>query len=392
MEHKSKYDFSYNPDPQETPDLDSRFRGELGEAVDIALDIMLSNPEVVRAIDDGKITKESLTEQLYEKISEIFNEEPSAWAGEDQDDDNSWFTWFDADRLAEVAAEYVLENLPLGESFMKEEIEIKKTKGSATAKVRKLQKQYNKILVDLFDQFAAESIEEALEGNEGSFGENINDIVQNALDNLKTKVLDELGVKSGVVGEIGIAIGGGDMADFMGGAEEEASGEEENETEAHEEEESDAFEAGEQAAGDEDEVKEAYKPHNKNVSKIQRPPPEFKVGEMVYVDYSAPEEDIDTSDMDREYATPIVKITWDDYTNSWSYWLSEDEENPEELTEYDAAAIRSFEESYKPYNKKASHGNKMESVEGIKREQIISESRRSDQMSLTDIYTTMYKK
>lgn len=306
MKHKSKYDFSYNPDPQEAPDLGSSFRGELREALDIALNIMLSNPEVVRAIDTGKITKESLSEQLYEKISEIFNEEPSAWTGEDQDDDNSWFTWFDADRLAEVAAEYVLENLPLGESFMKEEIEIKKTKGSATAKVRKLQKQYNKILVDLFDQFAAESIEEALEGNEGSFGENINDIVQSALDNLKTKVLDELGVKSGVVGEIGIAIGGGDMADFMGGAEEEMSGKEGSETEEHEEGESDAWEAGEQAAGDDDETEDSKK---------------------------------------------------------------KDDESVEEKVSL-----------------------RMKSFDGVKRDQIISESRRGDQISLTDIYTSMYKK
>jgi len=89
---------------------------------------------------------------------------------------------------------------------MRDEKETKGPKGSTTNKVRKLQKQYNKILVDLFDQFAAESIEEALDQNEGSFGENIQSIVQAALDNLKGKVMEELGVSGG--GGIDIAAGG----------------------------------------------------------------------------------------------------------------------------------------------------------------------------------------
>ncbi len=102
---------------------------------------------------------------------------------------------------------------------MKEEKETKSFKGSTAGKVKKLQKQYNKILVDLFDQFAAESIEEALDKNEGSFGENISDIVQCALDCLKGKVMDELGISSDAsimdveLGDIGFGIGITDSKD-----------------------------------------------------------------------------------------------------------------------------------------------------------------------------------
>lgn len=72
----------------------------------------------------------------------------------------------------------------------------KGSKGSTSFKIRRLQKQYNKILTDLFDKYAAESIEEALDKSDASFGENITDIVQGALDNLREKVLGELGVSS----------------------------------------------------------------------------------------------------------------------------------------------------------------------------------------------------
>lgn len=141
---------------------------------------------------------------------------------------------------------------------MKEEDVFNKgTKGSATAKVRKLQKQYNKILVDLFDQFAAESIEEALEDSEGSFGENIQGIVQCALDTLKGKVMQELGVSNG--GEVQIAIGsiGPGATDFLAGMKEEGDEDgEDDESKEHEDSESDEFEAGEQAAGDDDEEDE----------------------------------------------------------------------------------------------------------------------------------------
>ena len=155
---------------------------------------------------------------------------------------------------------------------MKEEKELKGTKGSATAKVRKLQKQYNKILVDLFDQFAAESIEEALEKNEGSFGENIQDIVQCALDCLKGKVMAELGVKDSS-GEVAIQIGGlpGIGDDFAAGmAEEENEDEEADETPEHEAEESEEFEAGEKAAGDEDEEDEDEEDEEIEESSLKR--------------------------------------------------------------------------------------------------------------------------
>ncbi len=313
MNFKSKYVFSPNPNPEESRDLGSDFSSEYIDAVDAAYEKLLDDEIFRKLLNTGKIDEDDIKDQLYEIVNDIFSENPEAYAGEEQDDDNSWIHWFDSDKLGEIAADRIRDRLPFGESHMKEEVEIKKTKGSATAKVRKLQKQYNKILVDLFDQFAAESIEEALEGNEGSFGENINDIVQSALDNLKTKVLDELGVKSGVVGEIGIAIGGGDMADFMGGAEEELSGEEEGETEAHEEGESEAWEAGEQAAGDDDEEEKDDKKDEKK-------------------DDKAVEEKVSS------------KVSYLDYLGS------------------------------------------------NRREQIISESRRSDQVSLTDIYTSMYKK
>lgn len=283
-----------------------------------AVDSAMEDEYIAFAIASNIFSAEYICNILDDMASERVMEDSERYVTSEDDEDGYYFN-FNVDLLAEDIIEQLKEflmekyniditNIPQNESYrrkiMKEDVEIKKTKGSATAKVRKLQKQYNKILVDLFDQFAAESIEEALEGNEGSFGENINDIIQNALDNLKTKVLDELGVKSGVVGEIGIAIGGGDMADFMSGVAEELSGEEGEETEAHEEEESDAFEAGEQAAGDNDE---------------------------------------------------------------------EDEEDEDEKVEEKVSS-------------------RIKHTEGIKREQIISESRRSDQMSLTDIYTTMYKK
>ena len=77
---------------------------------------------------------------------------------------------------------------------MKNTDKIVGNKGSTKNKVRKLQKQYNTILVDLFDRYAAECIEAALESNQGSFGENMSGIIQNALDELKMKVMSELDI------------------------------------------------------------------------------------------------------------------------------------------------------------------------------------------------------
>lgn len=100
---------------------------------------------------------------------------------------------------------------------MNNEKEKKGSKGSTSRKIKALQKQYNSILVGLFDQYACESIEEALESVDGSFGENIGSIVQNALDILSGKVLAELGVKSGMSGGgVAIEILGGEGGDEDG--------------------------------------------------------------------------------------------------------------------------------------------------------------------------------
>ena len=107
-------------------------------------------------------------------------------------------------------------------------------KGSATAeKVKKLQKQYNKILSDLFNEHAKESIEEALEDNEGPLGENIDSIVSAATNTLRCKVLNDLGLSSPVEGEVQIAVGGFDLNDAvdLGDPEEEIESEEEEEEE-----------------------------------------------------------------------------------------------------------------------------------------------------------------
>ena len=124
--------------------------------------------------------------------------------------------------------------------------ETKESKSSTAGKISKLQNQYNKILVELFEQFAAESIEEALEQNTGSFGENISNIVQCALDCLKTKVLEELGVNASEGGmAVGIAIDGVIGHD------------EETETPEEEAEESEAEQAIEDMTGTEEHDEEA---------------------------------------------------------------------------------------------------------------------------------------
>ncbi|MDD4109943.1 MAG: hypothetical protein PHS54_00155 [Clostridia bacterium] len=226
---------------------------------------------------------------------------------------------------------------------MQNEKELKGTKGSTTNKIKKLQRQYNKILVDLFDQFAAESIEEALDKSDGSFGENIQDIVQNALDNLKGKVMQELGVKGNTT-EIGIAIGGdltGGMSDFMSGMSEEENEGEEDETPEHEEEESDAFEAGEQAAGDTDEDDSGEDDDDDKLE--EKAPPGKKMERMVkHIKKSAKK-----SGKGEKESKKIA------YATAW-----------------------------KKHN---------ESDGSLKNDKIISESRRNDQASLMDAYMSMFK-
>jgi hypothetical protein len=218
---------------------------------------------------------------------------------------------------------------------MKEEVEDKKIKGSATSKVKKLQKQYNKILIDLFDQYAAECIEDALEGSNGSFGENIQDIVQGALDNLRGKVLEELGIETS--GDSIFAIGNiAPDSDFISGMVEEIEEDEDEESEEHEAEESSEFEEGERAAGDEDEDEDEDKLEEKA-------PPGKKMERMVkHIKKSAKK----SGKSDKE-AKQIA------YATAW-----------------------------KKYN---------ESDESVKRDQIISESRRNDQTSIMDAYMSIRK-
>jgi len=69
-------------------------------------------------------------------------------------------------------------------------------KGTAGRKIKALQKNYNKILIDLFEEYAGECIENALNGAQGAFGENIQSIVRSATDELAGKVLSDLGAES----------------------------------------------------------------------------------------------------------------------------------------------------------------------------------------------------
>ena len=216
------------------------------------------------------------------------------------------------------------------------EKELKGTKGSTTNKVRKLQKQYNKILVDLFDQFAAESIEEALDQNEGSFGENIQSIVQCALDCLKGKVMEELGVKD-ISGEVAVAIGGIGMPEVDEG-EPHADDETEEDHEEHEAEETSEEEAEEHAEG-EDEKEE------KDEELEEKAPPGGKKVERMIKHIKKSEKESGKS------ADEAKKIA--------------------------------FATAWKKHN---------ESDESMKRDKVISANRRSDQVSLTEAYVSMYSK
>ena len=223
---------------------------------------------------------------------------------------------------------------------MNEEKE-KGAKGSTTNKIRKLHRQYNKILVDLFDQFAAESIEEALDKNEGSFGENIQEIIQCALDCLKGKVMNELGVKDNAGGEIDIAVGGIDLADGVGimGDEEEKHSEDETdeEHEEHEAEETPEEEAEEHAEG------ESEKDENDEELE-EKAPPGAKYERMV--------KHIKKSEKKEGKGT-------------------------------DEAKKIAFATAWKKHN---------ESDETLMKDKVVSASRRNDQSLLTEAYASIYKK
>lgn len=88
------------------------------------------------------------------------------------------------------------------------------------SKVKQLQKQYNDLLVDAFEKYAADCIENALDGVESSFGENITDILDGALAELKGKILGDLGVEDAMAAGCGCGAGpevGGGMEMDLGG-------------------------------------------------------------------------------------------------------------------------------------------------------------------------------
>jgi hypothetical protein len=100
-------------------------------------------------------------------------------------------------------------------------------------KVKALEKQYNDLLVSAVSEYAEECIEAALEGSEGTFGENVEEILDTAFAELKTKVLADLGLDAttdmvgyDAEGEEDMAYGGeGDFeAGAEGGEEEEGVG------------------------------------------------------------------------------------------------------------------------------------------------------------------------
>ena len=119
-------------------------------------------------------------------------------------------------------------------------------KSGIAGKIDKLQKQYNKILVDLFRENAECCIDEAIEGSTGPIGSNIEEIIQSALDSLKSKVMEELGIAGEVsidvdimsgmddgvgIGGIALEIGDGSSEDEEGESDSEESDTEEFETE-----------------------------------------------------------------------------------------------------------------------------------------------------------------
>jgi len=63
------------------------------------------------------------------------------------------------------------------------------------SKIKTLQKQYNDILVDAFSKYAPTCIEAALEESEVAFGEDVEGIVQVALDNLRCMILSDFGIE-----------------------------------------------------------------------------------------------------------------------------------------------------------------------------------------------------
>jgi len=137
-------------------------------------------------------------------------------------------------------------------------------------KVEKLQKQYNDILIDAFEKYAPECIEGALSNVKSSFGENIEGILDDALQQLKTKIMADLGIEAGMMGgeggiggmdvemgndsgiEFGSPVGGVPTISVSG----DQSELEDQENPEHEAEESPEEETEERESGEEDEKEE----------------------------------------------------------------------------------------------------------------------------------------
>lgn len=83
------------------------------------------------------------------------------------------------------------------ESEEDEESEEPEVKGSKEVqnKVQALKKQYNDIIRDAFNKYAPECISAALDDSDAAFGENIETVVQGALDNLRDRILSDFGIE-----------------------------------------------------------------------------------------------------------------------------------------------------------------------------------------------------
>jgi hypothetical protein len=255
---------------------------------------------------------------------------------------------------------------------MKDEKDMKSNKGSTANKVKKLQKQYNKILVDLFDQFAAESIEEALEQNEGAFGENIESIVQCALDCLKSKVLGDLGVNASS-GGVSIAVGGFDLDDIVGDEEVEDEGPEVRAFETEKPAKSNEDEEDEDEDEDEDDsVKESYGSNRSILDDVIQQvfdAPDVDTGKKIMIDR-----------IDNSKIPPMQKARMKQNLLRIN--------TLEELWRYATNSM---------FMKKGMgvgprDDDALSHVESMKTDKILSASRRGDQSLLSEAYAQMYKK
>ena len=142
-------------------------------------------------------------------------------------------------------------------------MEKEEKKTGIAGKIDKLQKQYNKILVDLFKEHAEEAIEQAIEGTTGPIGGNITEIIQSALDSLRTIVEGELGITNGECDICdgdgpGMGIGLGGIALEIGDGEDEESEDEEHEENETDEEESEEHESEDDEEDEDEAVTESF--------------------------------------------------------------------------------------------------------------------------------------